>query len=89
MGKKVKIPFGGGIIDGEVMPVNVSHEEWCEHVLADGTIIRIKAVVLRVIKVPGKLDPMGNQAFVIQSNNVVVVESPEQLGEPETGGKNG
>jgi hypothetical protein len=74
MGKMVKVPFQGELIEGEIMPVDRSREEWSEHFLADGTLIRIKPVVVRVVHLPGKRDSMGNRVFLVQANNVIAVE---------------
>lgn len=74
MPKMVKVQFQGEVLEGEVMAVERSHEEWSEHVLADGTLIRIKPVVVRIVHIPGRRDPMGNRVFLVQSNNIVAVE---------------
>ncbi|MBM4041272.1 MAG: hypothetical protein FJ290_22445 [Planctomycetes bacterium] len=77
MGKTVKINFRGEQVEGELIPVERAREEWTEAVLADHSVIRLKPVILRVVKIPGKRDSMGNPVYLVQSNNVMSVESPE------------
>ena len=73
----IKMPYQGKMVDAEEMIVERSQEEWNTYVLDDGTVIRLKVVVLRVAKVPGEYDDEGNEVFIVKSNNVVVVDTPE------------
>jgi hypothetical protein len=76
--RTVKMPYMGKMIDAEEMTVERSHEEWSSYILDDGTVIRMKTVVLRVGRIPDAYDDEGNQIFVVKSNNLMVVDSPQE-----------
>lgn len=56
-----------------------SGEHWNEYLLDDGTVIRIKLVATAAFKVDDMFDPDGNPAYVVQSQNVVNVSSPDDI----------
>ena len=62
-------------------PVDIvsSKEAWTEYELADGTVIRVKAVVLDVKKVIGQYSPEGDPIYVTQSTLVQQVRAPDSL----------
>jgi len=71
--RTIKMPYKGRMIEAEEMSVERATEEF----LDDGTVIRLKPVVLRVARIPGEYDDEGNEIFIVKSNNVLVVDSPE------------
>lgn len=75
--RRVKMPYQGKMVDAEEMIVERCQEEWNSYVLDDGTVLRLKPVVLRVARIPGEYDDEGNEIFVVKSNNMLVVDSPE------------
>lgn len=57
-------------------------EEWMNVFLEDGTVIRFKSVLTRVFDT-GQRDTLGEPIYRIDSQNVVVAKSPEELrGQP-------
>ncbi len=75
--RTIKMPYKGRMIEAEEMSVERATEEWNTYLLDDGTVIRLKPVVLRVARIPGEYDDEGNEIFIVKSNNVLVVDSPE------------
>jgi len=62
-------PFGN--------PVNYEavKEEWNEYLLDDGTRLRVKLVVTKILRT-NQIDHEGNPVYVITSQNVVGVFRP-------------
>jgi len=58
-------------------PVNFEgvKEEWNEYLLEDGTRLRVKLVVTKILRT-NQIDPEGNPVYVITSQNVVGVYRP-------------
>ena len=69
----IKVPYKGGHVDAEEVPVTGSHEEWSSYVMADGSEIRLKPVLLHAAKVPGETDNEGNPVFVVKTQLILSV----------------
>lgn len=68
--------------DGE--PVNVTeigfrdhNERWNEYLLDDGTVIRLKLVVLRVYRWDGHFDHRGDPVYFVDSAEVIAASPLE------------
>lgn len=70
---KVQLTPGGPFVDAVEVPVVESTERWSEYKLEDGTIIRLKQVVLEISKVPGQYDAEGNPFYVTKAQPVAAV----------------
>jgi len=78
---KIAVP-GMGNVEGFDVPIKESVERWTDLNLEDGSVLRVKSSVLKVIRADGKFDPQGNPMYVIQASHVMVVAStPEHLRE--------
>ena len=58
-------------------PVNFEavKEEWNEYLLDDGTRLRVKLVVTKILRT-NQIDPEGNPVYIITSQNAVGVYRP-------------
>jgi hypothetical protein len=65
--------------EGEIIPVNAFTESQATYLLADGTTLSMRTIVMQVIRVVGKYDDEGNPAYFLKSHNVVAAVSPENL----------
>jgi hypothetical protein len=74
----IKLTYKGREIEAESVPVDRAQEEWSQYFLADGTVVRLKPVVLRVLRIPGEYDEEGNEALLVRSQNLMVVDSPDE-----------
>lgn len=73
-----------GVIEGVPVGVDESVERWTELKLADGSVLRLKPQVIRVIRANGKYDPEGNPLYVVQGGQMMVVTSvPAHLKQPK------
>jgi hypothetical protein len=62
------------------VPVKESTERWTEVTLEDGTILRIKPVVLSAIRVENQYDQEGNPLYQLKVNQLMTVASaPDHL----------
>lgn len=81
--RRVKIQLGGAQREVEVIPVNAQQETAATYLLADGTTLSMRTVVVQVYRVPGQFDAEGNPAYVVKSQNIVTAQSPDSLRKPE------
>ena len=80
MGKVEKIKLNdGSIVDGEQVEISSSSEQWNQYVLEDGTLLKLKPVATKVVRLVNQYDQAGNPVYLIQSNNVFSMDCPEKL----------
>ncbi len=72
---KVTINFGGREVEATPIEVNQSNERWNEYLLEDGTVLKMKLILKKVLKVEGEVDAEGNPVYVMQSTNVTAVSA--------------
>lgn len=77
--KKTKALFGQSQRDAVKVAITDTKERWSETTLADGSVLRLKAVVLRVYRAVDSYDNEGNPMYSIKMHHVVDVETPDQL----------
>lgn len=72
------------MIDGNEVPISESTERWSEMILEDGTILRVKAMVLGAIRIDGQWDPEGNPLYALRGGppTVSMVSVPDRLKRP-------
>jgi hypothetical protein len=76
--KTIQLPDGRNI-EGEVVRPKKMEESWNVYELADGTTIRLKAVVSEIIRLDGEFTPDGDPVYLVKSSNVVTTEAPDEL----------
>ena len=69
--------------NGVTVPIEESTERWSEINLDDGSTLRMKPVVTRVIRLEDKYDADGSPIYVVQSTSILTVEPPQELCKPE------
>ncbi|MDP3919873.1 MAG: hypothetical protein Q8R76_03605 [Candidatus Omnitrophota bacterium] len=79
---KVTIKLGGRQVEAAPMDVNQSSERWNEYLLEDGSVVKMKLVLKKVLKVENQYDAEGNPLYIMQSTNVSAVTSPKHLRKP-------
>ena len=80
MADKIKIPMpNGGLADATSVDVNQSSEQWNTYLLDDGSTLRAKLVVTKVLRVDNNYDAEGNPVYIFHSQNICTVQSPENL----------
>lgn len=88
MERKIKFQQapGGPMIEGYEVPISESTEKWSELTLEDGTVLRVKAMVMAAIRIEGQWDPEGNPLYALRGGApaVSVVSIPDRLKRPGT-----
>ena len=83
---KAQIP-GLGLVQGVEVGVAESTERWTEIKLEDGSVIRLKSVIVGALRVDGQYDAEGNPVYSLKVNPVMsVVSSPDHLRKPADSG---
>ncbi len=78
--RKRKVPGPDGReVDATVLGFNPSAEHWTEVLADDGSVIKLKLVVTDVFRVDDAYDVEGNPVYVVRSQNILRVDSPENL----------
>ena len=75
---KVKIQYAGR--EAEAVPVEVNHssEKWNEYLLEDGTVLKMKLILKKIMRVENEFDAEGNPVYVMQTTNVTAVTAPRK-----------
>jgi hypothetical protein len=77
--RKIALSPGGPSKDAELIEVQNASEQWSHYILADGSVIRLKPVVIEIWRVIGEYDPEGNPLYVVRSRNVLAVTAPDEM----------
>ena len=79
MANKIKINFGGEEVEALPIDINQTNEYWNQYLLDDGTVIKMKLVATKVLRVDNKYDLEGNPLYIIQSTNITSVNASDNL----------
>jgi hypothetical protein len=80
--RKIAVGPRGPEKDAELVDVQQASEQWSQYLLADGSVIRLKPVVLEVWHILDEYDADGNPSYVVKSRNVMNVMAPDELRKP-------
>jgi hypothetical protein len=77
--RRVTLDFQGERVEGEQVEFSVASEPWSEYVCEDGTKLKYKSVVHRIVRL-AKRNPDGEPIYVVQAAPPhVVAHVPEHL----------
>lgn len=76
--KKVPAP-DGRVLEGIIVDINSTQENWNQYLLSDGTILKLKVVATEVVRLEGEYDKEGDPIYIIKSANVVSAIVPDEL----------
>jgi hypothetical protein len=81
LANRQKISPGPGLPpqDAELVEIEKSTESWNEYTLADGTIIRLKQVLLEAWRMLDLYDQEGNPQYVLKSAGIPHIRAPAEL----------
>jgi hypothetical protein len=80
--KKVELKIGDKTVEGMLVDFETLREEYNSYKLSDGSIIRMKAVVTNIIRTE-EFTPSGEPVYIVNSQNVLVADVPDELKKPE------
>lgn len=69
----------GRVVEGDEIRITESQEQWNHYHLEDGTVLRLKPVLVRVVKIRGEYSPDGSPIYLVESKSVVGSTSPDAL----------
>ena len=79
MGRRVKVPYLNKMAEGEQLEYNTVNEDWNVYETEDGTKIRVKTVVSKIIRLDEINKTTNEPIYVINSTNLVDSDVPEEL----------
>ncbi len=81
MERKIKLPnpLTGESVDATEIGHRSNGEHWNEHLLDDGTVVRVKLIVTNIYRIDDAYNDKGEPVYMIESSNVVSTSVPEEL----------
>jgi len=76
---KIKMALGTEEVEAVPIDINQTNEYWNQYLLDDGTVVKMKLVATKVLRVDNKYDLEGNPLYIIQSTNITSVNAPDDL----------
>ena len=73
-GQPVRLLYNGQMVDGEELAFEPLRETWNEYRCADGSLLRLRLVVSRIVKIVSERNTMGEPVYQVLSTNVVAVQ---------------
>lgn len=77
MAGHVRVKFGEEWVEGEELDFEPLKESWNEYRCTDGTYVRLKIVVSKIVKLD-KRNPQGEPIYQVASANVLAVTPSQQ-----------
>lgn len=79
MERDTKVMFEGKETEGVELEFKALKEDWNKYEVSDGSVIQLKDVVMKIIRLKDKYDPEGSPIYVIKTSPVINISAPEQL----------
>jgi hypothetical protein len=80
--KRVELKLGDKTVEGMLVDFETVREEYNSYKLSDGSTIRMKTVVTNIIRTE-EFTPTGEPVYIVNSQNVLVADVPDQLKKQE------
>ena len=78
MPRKVKVKWRERSVEGEEIDFDPLAEKWNEYRLSDGTLIKLKLVISRIVRIE-EYNEQGEPIYIISSQNVLSTTVPPEL----------
>jgi len=79
MERSTTVTFQGERVEGVELDFKTTKEEWNEYQTTDGSIVRLKVVVISIVRLKDKYDNDNNPIYIVKASNVVSASTPEKL----------
>ena len=66
----------GGLVP---VPITKSEENWSVYKLSDGTVMRVRPIMVEIVRQKNKFDDKGNPVYTITSGMIHQLKSPSKL----------
>ena len=70
----MEIKFGGKTIEADEIEVLTESEKWNEYQLANGEVLSVKVILVKVLKARGERNPDGTELYIVNTQNIVKVK---------------
>lgn len=61
---------------------SAANEPWTEYQLEDGTIVRVRVIMVRAVKRDGQFNDQGAPLYDLEMQQIVNVDAPSELCRP-------
>lgn len=75
---KAKNPQGE-VVDADEIEIVSEEEYWNRYELADGTVVKVKPVVVKIVRLRDTYSQDGSPVYLVESKNVIGSDSPDEL----------
>jgi len=75
---KAKNPQGE-VVEADEIEIVSEEEYWNKYELADGTVVKVKPVVVRIVRLRDTYSQDGSPVYLVESKNVIGSNSPDEL----------
>jgi hypothetical protein len=65
--------------DGELIDIKELDEKWSEYVLKDGTILRVKPVIMEIRRLKKQFAPNGDPVYAVKNTLLTEIKAPANL----------
>jgi hypothetical protein len=79
--RRVELKVGDRTVAGILVDFETMREEYNSYKLSDGSTVRMKTVVTNIIRTD-EFAPTGEPIYIVNSQNVVVADVPDELKKP-------
>ncbi len=79
MVKKVETSFQGQKVTANDLNFKTVNEEWNEYELEDGTRLKLKTVVAKVLRLEGAYNADGDPVYQVTSTPILATDIPPEL----------
>jgi hypothetical protein len=79
MSSKIKVNYNGKEVDASPIEINQENSSWNTYLLEDQSVLKLKVVLTKAVRLDGEYDGEGNPIYMVQSTNIVKVDSPDSL----------
>ena len=76
---KIILPGKPEPVEATQVEIKESTERWTEAKLEDGSVLKIKAVLIKAFRTHGIFDEEGNPVYQLKVNQVMSVSAPDHL----------
>lgn len=80
--RRTRLQYGDKEHDAWELDFDVEKEDWNIYVVEDGTRLRMKVIVTKLVRIEGQYDEDGNPVYLVKSGNMVVASAPDHLRDP-------
>jgi hypothetical protein len=70
-------------VEGEVVDFHQdSPEAWNAYTFSDGTVLKLKTVLLEAVRLIGEYGPTGEPIYIFSAQQIAAVNAPDNLKQP-------